>query len=413
MIALYFCASSTRAIQAIIAAACLLELSCFSQPVYAEDLVSKTRRDRLSDTASIDCEKVHSNPTTSTVARILCAGKDGASADWDLNSVLAAKAGINGADQNKVFDVEQDLWRASLNLRCKVQKPMDYNAVSPEQERCVIAGFHDRARFLRATLSGIALAESKLTPEDHAEIQDRLKQSGFFDGQVNGEFAVSTRTAIRKYQLAKNQSPTGFLSQSELADLRAAYRRLNDDDQNPPAKPRTTDVIPAPESEKHPETKPETSASLKLCAEAIDDPLKPMIIDIFVSGGKHLGGGLKNVKADLDEDYGALITVNNDAVVERVDKVTGKVGCSVSYSADIKALAGKVLEQGATGRAQILIRQMSQQGDTVERRITYTVQGTSGGSYLVWFGLTDEPRSRLAPRTRCVLAYGGMCMLFR
>jgi hypothetical protein len=64
-------------------------------------------------------------------------------------------------------------------------------------------------------------------------------------------------------------------------------------------------------------------------------------------------------KAEIEDQYETFVAVNDDAIVEGVDRVTERVGCSASYSADLEGLAGKVSDEGATGRAQVLIRQMS------------------------------------------------------
>jgi hypothetical protein len=103
---------------------------------------------------------------------------------------------------------------------------------------------------------------------------------------------------------------------------------------------------------------------------------------------------------------------NTDGSRLSVDEQTGKVGCAVTLKADLKGLAGKVLDEGATARAQTLIRQMTQEGSVMNRRLKYTVQKTSEGSVMVWFGLPSDPwpRQRLA---RCAFWYGGRCLLVR
>jgi hypothetical protein len=354
----------------------------------------------LSATASIDCAAVSANPKASTVARVLCGGRDGAAADWDLNGALSAVSGANDKEQGRKFDQDQDLWRARLNTHCGLPASGNLDP-TPEQRKCVVSAVHDRANFLRSRLSGDIRAESEMSPERHAEIQRQLRERGLFSGQPTGEFGPATRDAIKRFQLALNAAPTGFLSGSQLASLTGESGA-------PRSAERTMAEITPKISEPPPAPRPD--ARLKLCSDAIEDPLRQMIIDVLVSGGKHLGSGLKAVKAELEEDYGAYLTVENDAIVEKVDRETGKVGCSVTYSADIKGLAAKALDEGATRRAKILIDQMSRQGATVERRVRYTVQQSSGSSYMVWFGLAEEARAR---PSRCVFAYGGVCLVYR
>ena len=562
--------------------------------------------DRLSESASIDCAKVNINASSSTVARILCSGRDGAAADWDLNSVLWSIAATNSEAQQKGFDKEQDRWRAWLNSNCSVQASSPI--FSPSQQQCVFRAFHGRAAALRSQLSGDALAESKLSPEEHARIQLSLSQRGLLQLEADGEFGTTTRQAIKLFQLAEGGGPSGFLTQAQLMRLRSDSRSQQSQIDNnatipkPATKPaqsaqqsttaaRTFDgtcrgfpesqqigMLVAPEAEiakllegegyvackliagsptatkilgvcfegspcevegnlrvhdfdvdiidaksvksweswngtcygavsavgdgiysvgvtdaktprgsktpvgcsffsdsvstkilaecpegsicevtgrfekqpeaadvgkeatvpaiiryvdsvkmKDPPTKisapepprkaeasPDLSTPISLCSAAIDDPLRPMIIDFFISGGKHLGPGLtRKVKDEIESDYGSFVTVHDDATVERVDDHTGKIGCAVTYEANLQGLAGKVLEEGATARAQILIRQMTREGNAISRRLEYTVQKTSGGSVMTWFGLTAETQSFPQRRSvRCAVALGGRCMVW-
>jgi len=162
---------------------------------------------------------------------------------------------------------------------------------------------------------------------------------------------------------------------------------------------------------------PATSTSLGLCAAAINNPLRQMIIDVLVFDGKHLGGRLDNLKHELENDYGSFLNVHDDATVEKVDQHTGKIGCAVTYDTDLKGLAGKVLNEGATGRAQVLIRRIGQDGPRISRRLTYTVQETSGGSFMVWLGITADTAESHPVRRHaavyCILAYGGRCVVLR
>ena len=64
---------------------------------------AQSNKGRLSESASFDCVKVAANPSSSIVARILCSGKDGAAADWDVNSALASHVGINNERDRKLW----------------------------------------------------------------------------------------------------------------------------------------------------------------------------------------------------------------------------------------------------------------------------------------------------------------------
>jgi peptidoglycan hydrolase-like protein with peptidoglycan-binding domain len=559
--------------------------------------------DRLSENASIDCAKVNINASSSTVARILCSGREGVAADWDLNSVLWSIAGTNNEVQQRGFDKEQDRWRAWLNSTCSVQTSSPL--FSPSQQQCVIRAFHGRAAALRSQLSGDALAESRLSPEEHARIQLSLGQRGLLQLEPDGEFGATTRQAIKLFQFAEGGVPSGFLTQTQLIRLRsdggpkqpqidsatipkptvkpaqsaqqnaAAARtfdgtcrgfpegeqigmlvapeteiakllegegyvackliagspaatkilsvcfegspceiegslRVHDFDvdiidaksvksweswngtcygavsgvgdgiysvgvtdaktskggKTPVSctffsdsvsakilaecpegsicevkgrfekQPEAPDIgkeatVPAiiryvdsvkmkdpptkvsiPEPQRGVEVSPDLSTPMSLCSAAINDPLRPMIIDSFISGGKHIAPGwTRKIKDEIESDYGSFLNVRDDATVERVDDRTGKVGCAVTYEVNLQGIAGKVLADGATARAQILIRQMAREGNAITRRLEYTVQKTSGGSLMTWFGLaTNTQAFPQRSAVRCLVVLGGRCM---
>ena len=174
----------------------------------------------------------------------------------------------------------------------------------------------------------------------------------------------------------------------------------------PPSNNRDSD------SQTYPDSKLDTSTLLGMCSTAINDPLRPMIIDHLVAGGKHISPNwTQTIKDDLERDYGTFFKVQNDATVEKSDERTGKIGCAVTFEADLQGLAKTVLDEGATARAQILIRQIAQEGKYFSRRLKYTVQKTSGGSLMVWFGLTTESSPRQKVR-RCILLYGNRCAVW-
>ena len=157
----------------------------------------------------------------------------------------------------------------------------------------------------------------------------------------------------------------------------------------------------------------ETLTSLGLCSAGIADPLRYMLIDEFISGGKRRGNFTAKLKGEIDSDYGSFLTISDNATVEQVDKVTGKIGCKVTYELDLQGLAGKVLEEGATGRAEVLIRQMRQDGKLLRRRLEYTVQQTSGG-WMVWLGFVQNQPARVQQRARvCLFAFGGQCAFWQ
>jgi uncharacterized protein len=175
-----------------------------------------TSAPRLSDRASLDCTKVGS-----TVAKILCGSREGAMADWDLNSTLWAIAGATTEAQQKTFDQDQDRWRGWLSNKCALPTPPVCD-ISQEQQRCSIIEFHSRAAKLRSKLTGNALTESKLSPEQHAQIQELLIALGLLQPSADGEFGSSTRRAMRTFQGLIGAQQTGFLSNEQVSQLRTA-----------------------------------------------------------------------------------------------------------------------------------------------------------------------------------------------
>jgi Putative peptidoglycan binding domain len=78
---------------------------------------------------------------------------------------------------------------------------------------------------LRSKLTGDALAESQLSPEQHAEFQQALAEKGFLhpdqigSGTHDGEFGPITRSAIKQFQQSLGASPGGFLSDEQRSAL--------------------------------------------------------------------------------------------------------------------------------------------------------------------------------------------------
>ena len=89
---------------------------------------------------------------------------------------------------------------------------------------CLLNAYHARAAAFRSKLTGDALAEARLSPEQRADLQQALAAKGFLrsdqigPGKHDGEFGPITRTAIKQFQQSIGAAPTGFLS----ADQRAA-----------------------------------------------------------------------------------------------------------------------------------------------------------------------------------------------
>ncbi len=99
-------------------------------------------------------------------------------------------------------------------------QPITHSHVS-----CVLNAYRARAALLRSRLTGDALAEARLTTEQHVQIQQALFEKGFLSsdqvgfGTGDGEFGPITRKAIRQFQQSLGASPSGFLSDEQWTAL--------------------------------------------------------------------------------------------------------------------------------------------------------------------------------------------------
>ena len=92
--------------------------------------------------------------------------------------------------------------------------------------RCVANAFRRRAAELRTRLSGDALLEAKLSPEEHVAIQEALARRGLLQNRqatygvnMDGQFGPNTRAAIKDFQRRIGAQPTGFLSEEQRLSL--------------------------------------------------------------------------------------------------------------------------------------------------------------------------------------------------
>jgi peptidoglycan hydrolase-like protein with peptidoglycan-binding domain len=204
----------------------------------------------LSNAPSIDCTVV-----TNTVATILCNVPEAAKADWDLNATEWALGYMLDDKRRKVFEQEQQNWRHSLDQRCglppfETQQEQAFRNMAGQVTRQILGGrglpipqmpgpqpltqahvncliniYNSRVEALRTRLSGDALAESKLSVEQHIAIQMALEAKGFLrsdqvgPGTHDGEFGPITRKAIRQFQQGLGEAPTGFFSYEQVKTL--------------------------------------------------------------------------------------------------------------------------------------------------------------------------------------------------
>ncbi len=243
--------------------------------------------------------------------------------------------------------------------------------------------------------------------------------AGVVDVQIPNKFKMPVRCTF--YEASVAEKILAACPQDSICEIRARFEKRPEvsfsSDQQTYATIGLVDSVKMkepPSNSKDSDSQTYSDSKLETCSTAINDPLRPMIIDRLVSGGKHISPNwTTTIKGDLERDYGSYLKVRNDATVEKTDERTGKVGCAVTFEADLQGLSKTVLDEGATARAQILIRQIAREGKYISRRLKYTVQKTSGGSLIVWFGLTaDSPAPAQRQAVRCFLAFGGHCAVW-
>jgi hypothetical protein len=118
-----------------------------------------------------------------------CSGEETARADWDFKIAYWARNFSLDKDDRAAFWEDQDKWSKSLKQKCGLSAP----PFSHQQTSCVIDAYKERAALYRSKLSGDALAESQMSPEQLFQIQQALITPGFFHGEADGEFGPVTR----------------------------------------------------------------------------------------------------------------------------------------------------------------------------------------------------------------------------
>lgn len=165
--------------------------------------VNSSQVQPLSGKPTFDCAKGQT-----VVARIICSGEAGAKADWDVNSAYWATYFSLPEESRDQFDQDQQHWIWGLSDACRITRREPTQA----QTQCVLAAYHDRAAKYRSRLRGDALAESRLTPGQHAAIQQGLIERGLLNDTADGEFGTNTQIAIKQLQSQSGLSASGFLN---------------------------------------------------------------------------------------------------------------------------------------------------------------------------------------------------------
>jgi uncharacterized protein len=165
----------------------------------------------------IDAENLSAKPTfdctkgRSLAAHVICLDQEGASADWELTSAYWARYFSLPQSDQQAFDQAQQHWLEALNGICRAR--------AQTQRECVLSAYRKRASAYRSQLDGDALVESRLGPQQHAQIQQALVEHGFLNGTTDGEFGPNTRAAIKSFQSQSDSEATGVLTANQRQQL--------------------------------------------------------------------------------------------------------------------------------------------------------------------------------------------------
>jgi S1-C subfamily serine protease len=175
----------------------------------------------LSQKPTFRCERAQT-----IIERIICLERFGSKADWDLSAATWARRFSLDEASREAFLQQHEQWFQSVYLHCGLRP--DQLAWWPQQGDCVLGAYQARARFYRSQLSGDALIESQLNPEQRAQLQVALSVLGLLDGEADGEFGPLTRKAIRSFQESNGFQQSNFLTERQRsALLTQAHARQN------------------------------------------------------------------------------------------------------------------------------------------------------------------------------------------
>jgi uncharacterized protein len=169
------------------------------------------------NTNPIDVENLSAKPTIdctkgrSLTAHVICLDQAGAAADWELTSAYWARYFSLPENDQRPFSEAQQRWLESSNQIC--------TARAQTQRECVLSAYRKRTTAYRSQLDGEALAETRLSPEQHAKIQQSLITLGLLDDRADGEFGSMTREAIKRYKVQSGAAEGEFLTAPQRHEL--------------------------------------------------------------------------------------------------------------------------------------------------------------------------------------------------
>ena len=153
----------------------------------------------------------------SALGSILCADQAGATADWDVDTTFKALKYSLPDSARDALSRSHDDWIQRVDQKCRLSRRVP--TYTAQQRRCVLDAYGARANSYRSKLSGDALAETRLSPEQRAELQNNLIALGFLRGDADGQYGNDTRSAISTYQGQIGEPSTGFLSAAQRIRL--------------------------------------------------------------------------------------------------------------------------------------------------------------------------------------------------
>jgi peptidoglycan hydrolase-like protein with peptidoglycan-binding domain len=117
------------------------------------------------------------------------------------------------------FERIEATWPARIEQQCGLQLQYWQTYLSRDKISCVTNAYSSLANQLKSRLSGDALEEARLTTEERIALQGALNERGFLTSASDGQFASSTRVAIRRFQELQGAQQTGFLSAVQRSAL--------------------------------------------------------------------------------------------------------------------------------------------------------------------------------------------------
>jgi hypothetical protein len=162
------------------------------------------------------------------LAQIVCYSDDLARLDLSyLMAYMAAWQSV-GEQGRPALRNEANALVLAVTEQCELQKSGALGRRPSEGEiACIKVQYERERRALVGRLSGNALEEAKLEPEQALAIQRALKSAGFLaaTAAIDGVFGPVTRTAMTSWQRSVGMPETGFASKAMLDQLSGTTRR--------------------------------------------------------------------------------------------------------------------------------------------------------------------------------------------